>query len=60
MLIARGNQMGACFHCARQHLVIIGILTIGVMGTLIDLVFFALTQRLIPWKVGESTDYGRG
>lgn len=45
---------------SRPDLVIIGILTIGVMGTLIDLVFFALTRKLIPWKVGESTDYGRG
>jgi sulfonate transport system permease protein len=45
---------------SRPDLVIIGILTIGIMGTLIDLVFFALTQKLIPWKVGEDANYGRG
>ena len=63
-LIAASSGIGYMILDAQQlsrpDLVIIGILTIGVMGTLIDLIFFALTQRLIPWKVGESTDYGRG
>jgi sulfonate transport system permease protein len=45
---------------SRPDIVIIGILTIGVMGTLIDWIFFGLTQKLIPWKMGEETDYGRG
>ena len=45
---------------SRPDLVIIGILTIGFMGTLIDWAFFRLAKRLVPWKEGEETDYGRG
>ena len=45
---------------SRPDLVIIGILTIGVMGTLIDWVFFGLAKKMVPWREGEETDYGRG
>ncbi len=45
---------------SRPDIVIIGILTIGVMGTLIDWSFFHLATKLVPWKEGEETDYGRG
>lgn len=45
---------------SRPDLVIIGILTIGFMGTLIDWAFFRLARKLVPWKEGEETDYGRG
>ena len=45
---------------SRPDLVIIGILTIGVMGTLIDWSFFRLAKKLVPWREGEETDYGRG
>jgi len=44
---------------SRPDLVIIGILTIGIMGTLIDWGFFMLANKLVPWKEGEETDYGR-
>jgi len=45
---------------SRPDIVIIGILTIGVMGTLIDWSFFRLARKFVPWKEGEETDYGRG
>lgn len=45
---------------SRPDIVIIGILTIGVMGTLIDWSFFGLTRKCIPWKEGDETNYGRG
>ncbi len=45
---------------SRPDVVIIGILTIGIMGTLIDWGFFHLARKLVPWKEGEETDYGRG
>lgn len=45
---------------SRPDIVIIGILTIGVMGTLIDWGFFGLTRKCIPWKEGDETNYGRG
>jgi sulfonate transport system permease protein len=45
---------------SRPDLVIIGILTIGVMGTLIDWTFFSLAKKVVPWREGEETDYGRG
>ena len=45
---------------SRPDIVIVGILTIGIMGTLIDWVFFHLAKKLVPWKEGEETDYGRG
>ena len=44
---------------SRPDLVIIGILTIGVMGTLIDWGFFKLAKKVVPWREGEETDYGR-
>jgi sulfonate transport system permease protein len=44
---------------SRPDIVIIGILTIGVMGTLIDWCFFRLARKFVPWKAGEETDYGR-
>jgi sulfonate transport system permease protein len=45
---------------SRPDIVIVGILTIGIMGTLIDWAFFHLAKKLVPWKEGEETDYGRG
>lgn len=63
-LIAASSGIGYMIldaeHLSRPDIVIIGILTIGIMGTLIDWVFFGLTKNLIPWKVDEETDYGRG
>jgi sulfonate transport system permease protein len=44
---------------SRPDLVVVGILVIGVLGSLIDGLFFWLTQRIIPWKEG-GTGYGRG
>ena len=44
---------------SRPDIIVIGILTIGIVGTVIDGVFFRLTARLIPWQAAE-VDYGRG
>lgn len=63
-LIAASSGIGYMIldaeHLSRPDIVIVGILTIGIMGTLIDWIFFGLTKKLIPWKVDEETDYGRG
>lgn len=45
---------------ARPDIVILGILTIGIVGSVVDWLVFYLTKRVIPWKEGEDTDYGRG
>lgn len=45
---------------SRPDVVIVGIITIAVMGTFIDWGFFRLASRLVPWKESEETDYGRG
>ncbi|HMM20033.1 MAG TPA: ABC transporter permease [Selenomonadales bacterium] len=45
---------------ARPDVVVLGILTIGVLGSLIDGLFLRLTKLAIPWKESEEADYGRG
>lgn len=45
---------------SRPDIIVIGILTIGIVGTVIDGLFFRLTARLIPWQAAMEVDYGRG
>ena len=45
---------------ARPDIVLLGIITIGTLGTLIDWSFFRLTRLLIPWKETEGESFGRG
>jgi sulfonate transport system permease protein len=45
---------------ARPDIVVLGILTIGILGSVIDGVFFRVTQMAIPWKGGDSASYDRG
>lgn len=45
---------------ARPDIVLLGILTIGLLGTVIDWGFFRLTRLLIPWKETEGESFGRG
>ncbi|MDF2500827.1 MAG: ABC-type nitrate/sulfonate/bicarbonate transport system, permease component [Anaerosporomusa subterranea] len=45
---------------SRPDVVVVGILTIGIVGTLIDWLFLWITKRAIPWKAGETSEYGRG
>lgn len=45
---------------ARPDIVVLGILTIGILGTVIDWLFFCLTKRFIPWNGDEDRSYGRG
>ena len=47
-------------HLSRPDIIIVGMLTIGILGTIIDLIFFRLAERLTPWKVGEQTQNGWG
>ncbi|MDU2065126.1 MAG: ABC transporter permease [Sporomusaceae bacterium] len=44
---------------ARPDIVVIGIVTIGLIGSLIDWIFFYITRKLIPWAQGGESDYGR-
>ncbi|AQS58935.1 ABC transporter permease [Desulforamulus ferrireducens] len=43
---------------SRPDIIIVGILTIGLFGYIIDYLFLKLTNRLLPW-VGERVNYGR-
>ena len=45
---------------SRPDIILIGIFTIGIVGTVIDGLFFRLTTRLIPWQTATEADYGRG
>jgi sulfonate transport system permease protein len=45
---------------SRPDIILIGIFTIGIVGTVIDGLFFRLTTRLIPWQIATEADYGRG
>jgi sulfonate transport system permease protein len=45
---------------ARPDIVVLGILTIGVLGSVIDWVFFRMARLAVPWKEGEAANYGRG
>lgn len=45
---------------SRPDIVVVGILTIGIVGSLIDWLFLWITKQAIPWKVSETTEYGRG
>ena len=43
---------------SRPDIIIVGILTIGLFGYIIDYLFFKFTNCLLPW-VGERVNYGR-
>lgn len=43
---------------SRPDIIIVGILTIGLFGYIIDYCFFKLTNRLLPWA-GERVNHGR-
>jgi len=45
---------------ARPDIVVLGILTIGILGSVIDWAFFHVTQLASPWRGGEFTNYDRG
>ncbi|MEN6325411.1 MAG: ABC transporter permease [Syntrophomonas sp.] len=45
---------------SRPDIMIVGILTIGILGTLIDFVFFRITNLFVTWKEGEKTQNGWG
>ena len=45
---------------SRPDIILIGIFTIGIVGTVIDGLFFRLTTKLIPWQTAAEVDYGRG
>ena len=45
---------------ARPDIVVLGILTIGILGSVIDWLFFRVARLAVPWKESEATSYGRG
>lgn len=44
---------------ARPDIVLVGVLVIGILGSIIDWGFFRLTRQMIPWKESEGTYYGK-
>ncbi|MDD2554596.1 MAG: ABC transporter permease [Desulfotomaculaceae bacterium] len=45
---------------SRPDIIIVGVLTIGILGSAIDLIFFKIANCLIPWKGGEKSQDGWG
>lgn len=45
---------------ARPDIVVLGILTIGILGSVIDWLFFRVAKLVAPWKESEAANYGRG
>ncbi|NPV93310.1 MAG: ABC transporter permease [Firmicutes bacterium] len=45
---------------SRPDIIIVGVLTIGILGSAIDYVFFKAAGRLTPWKASEEVQYGGG
>ena len=39
---------------SRPDIVLVGIFSIGILGSLLDEAFFALSKKLLPWQKGES------
>ncbi len=56
-LIAAASGIGYMIHDAEQlsrtDVVIVGVLLMGVLGSLMDGIFFTLTRGLLPWKGAE-------
>jgi sulfonate transport system permease protein len=40
---------------ARPDIVLVGIITIGILGHLIDALFMTLSRKLIPWQDMENS-----
>jgi sulfonate transport system permease protein len=40
---------------ARPDIVLVGIITIGILGHLIDALFMKLSRKLIPWQDMENS-----
>jgi sulfonate transport system permease protein len=45
---------------SRPDIIIVGVLTIGVLGSVIDYIFFKAAKYLTPWKDSEITQNGWG
>jgi sulfonate transport system permease protein len=45
---------------SRPDIIIVGVLTIGVLGSVIDYIFFKAANYLTPWKDSEITQNGWG
>lgn len=45
---------------SRPDIIVVGVLTIGILGSAIDYLFFKLTSMMTPWKAGEEAQYGGG
>ena len=41
---------------SRPDLIIVGILTIGIMGSIIDYIFFRITEHFISWREGDINE----
>ncbi len=57
-LIAAASGLGYLIHDAealsRSDVIIVGIFALGFLGGLTDHLFYRLTRRLMPWKVGGA------
>ena len=43
---------------SRPDIIIVGILTIGILGSAIDWIFFKAADFITPWKAGDKTQNG--
>lgn len=45
---------------SRPDIIIVGVLTIGILGSVIDFLFFKAAGCVAPWKSGEGVEHGWG
>ena len=45
---------------SRPDIMIVGILTIGILGTLIDFIFFRIARKFVSWEEGKEAQNGWG
>lgn len=63
-LIAAASGLGYMIldaeQLSRPDVIVVGILTIGVLGSAIDFLFFKAAGCIVPWKAGDGAQNGWG
>ncbi|MBS3938355.1 MAG: ABC transporter permease [Peptococcaceae bacterium] len=55
-----GFMINEATHLSRPDIIIVGILTIGIIGTVSDHLFFRILHRFVPWKDEKEVQNGGG